>query len=219
MTSSRLSVRRRKGEHLISGVHRRGALPHLKQEGSSYFVTFRLAGTLPKEVLLQLKAEWQSLVPQPRHRLTWRQQTALFEWYSERVDKYLDAGHGQCWLRQPEIAGIVAIALQFHRGLRFENHAWCVMPNHIHVVLRPLGEWSLSRILQGWKGYTAREANRILGRTGTPFWQVESFDHCIRDEEDLQRCCQYTIMNPVTAGLCTRPEEWRWSSAYVQPAR
>jgi REP element-mobilizing transposase RayT len=209
----------KRSKHLISGFHSRGALPHLKQEGSCYFVTFRLTGTLPKDVLRQLKAEWQSLVPHPPQSLTWRQETGLFEWYSSRLDKYLDAGYGECWLRRPEIAEIVATALQFHAGVRFENHVWCLMPNHVHAVLRPLGDWSLSQILQSWKGYTAREANRILKRTGSPFWQVESFDHCIRDAEDLRRCCEYTIMNPVTAGLCARPEEWRWSSAYSQTAR
>jgi REP element-mobilizing transposase RayT len=216
---AKLSLNDRKSEHLVSGFHMRGALPHLKLEGACYFVTFRLTGTLPKEILQQLKAEWKSLVPSSPNSLTWRQQTGLFEWYSSRVDKYLDAGHGECWLRRPEIAEIVATALQFHAGLRFENHVWCVMPNHVHSVLRPMGDWSLSRILQGWKGYTAREANRLLNRTGSPFWQVESFDHCIRDQDDWQRCCQYTIMNPVAAGLCGRPEEWRWSSAYPQTAR
>lgn len=212
-------VNKARGERLVSGFHSRGALPHLKQERSSYFVTFRLTGTLPKEVLQRLKAEWESLVPRPPGSLTWQQQTELFEWYSTRVDKYLDAGHGECWLQLPKIAEIVAAALQFHAGLRFENQAWCVMPNHVHAVLCPLGDWTLSQILQGWKGYTARKANLLLGRTGSPFWQVESFDHCNRDEEDRRRCCQYTIMNPVRAGLCARPEEWRWSSEYCQRVR
>jgi len=87
------------------------------------------------------------------------------------------------------------------------------MPNHVHAVLRPLAEWSLSRILQGW-GYSAFEANRLLERTSQKFWQSESFDHLVRDEEDFQRCCHYTIMNPVSAGLCSQPEDWKWSSAH-----
>jgi REP element-mobilizing transposase RayT len=87
------------------------------------------------------------------------------------------------------------------------------MPNHVHAVLRPRPDWVLSRILQSWKGFTAREANRLLDCTGTAFWQVESFDHVIRDDEDMQRCCHYTTMNPVNAGLCKQPEDWNWSSA------
>jgi len=64
----------------------------------------------------------------------------------------------------------------------------------------------LSKVLKIWKGFTAREANRLLGCTGTTFWQVESFDHLVRDDDDLHRCCHYTTMNPVNAGLCERPE-------------
>jgi putative transposase len=72
----------------------------------------------------------------------------------------------------------------------------------------------LSAVLKSWKGYTGHEANKILARRGNAFWQIESFDHLIRDDEDLARCCEYTIMNPVNAHLCARPEDWKWSSAY-----
>jgi len=190
-------------------------LPHLKRPGAAYFVTFRLAGTLPSHVLLKLKAEREAIIAQAlaaRRPLTWHEQEELFRWYSSRVDKYLDAGHGQCWLRRPEIAEVVAGALQFHNGVRFELHEWVVMPNHVHAVLRPLPGWSLSHVLQGWKGYTAFKANQLLNRTGKSFWQIESFDHLVRDDEDLHRCNHYTIMNPVNAGLCEKPQDWQWSS-------
>ena len=72
----------------------------------------------------------------------------------------------------------------------------------------------VAQILKNWKGYTAREANKLLRRTGKPFWQTESFDHVIRDDEDMHRCCYYTTMNPVNARLCVRPGDWKWSSAY-----
>ena len=202
---------------LASGFHSRGILPHLKREGASYFVTFRLNGTLPKTVLLQFKAEREAIIAQAkaaRRPLTWHEQEELFRWYSTRVDNYLDSGHGDCWLARPEIADLVAGAIRFHAGQRFDLHAWVVMPNHAHAVLRPKTDWTLSRILKSWKGFTSREVNGLLGRTGTPFWQVESFDHLVRDDEDLHRCCHYTTMNPVAAGLCARPEDWKWSSAY-----
>lgn len=206
-----------KPSKLVSGLHSRGVLPHLKREGASYFVTFRLAGTLPKEVLLKFKAEREAVIAQTqaaRRPLTWHEQEELFRWYSARVDKYLDAGHGDCWLARPEIAGVVAGAIQFHATHRFDLHAWTVMPNHVHAVLRPKPDWTLSRILKGWKGFTGREVNRLLNRTGATFWQAESYDHLVRDDNDLHRCCEYTTMNPVTARLCPRPEDWRWSSAY-----
>jgi REP element-mobilizing transposase RayT len=202
---------------LLSGFHSRDHLPHLKREGGVYFVTFRLVGTLPAELLMQLKRERACLLEQAlaaKRPLTWHEQEELFRWYSSRVEQYLDAGHGECWLRQPAIAAIVADALRFHAGQRFELSAWVVMPNHVHAVVRPLPGWTLSKILQSWKGFTAHEANRLLGREGQPFWQKESFDHLIRNDEDHRRCCHYTTMNPVNAGLCAQPEEWRWSSLY-----
>jgi REP element-mobilizing transposase RayT len=201
---------------LVAGLHSRGDLPHLKSEGGSYFVTFRLAGTLPREILLRFKAEREAILAQAqaaKRPLTWREQEELFRWYSSRVDKYLDEGHGECWLGRPEIAGLVASAIQFHAGKRFDLHAWIVMPNHVHAVLRPWPQFTLSDILKSWKGFTAREANRILKRTGLRFWQDESYDHLIRDDEDMYRCCHYTTMNPVNAGLCKEPGEWKWSSA------
>ena len=202
---------------LTSGFHSRGNLPHLKREGASYFVTFRLAGTLPKELLLRLKAERAAIIAKAlaaKRPLTWHEQEALFRWYAARVDKHLDAGLGECFLARPEIARLIAEAVNFHQGTRFQLHTWVVMPNHVHAVVRPHQDWTLSAILKGWKGYTAREANRRLKRTGQPFWQVESYNHLVRDDEDLRHCNYYTIMNPVNAGLCRQPEQWQWSSSY-----
>jgi len=90
--------------------------------------------------------------------------------------------------------------------------AWVIMPNHVHLVVRPYPGITLSQILKGWKGFSAREANRILQRQGK-FWQAESYDHLIRDDADLHRCCHYTALNPVNARLCPQPEDWPWSSA------
>lgn len=203
--------------NLMAGFHHRDHLPHLKRQGASYFVTFRLAGTLPWEILRQLKQERELLVTQAataRRPLTWHEQEQLFRWYATRVDRELDAGRGACWLSDPAIATLVSEALCFHAGSRYDLPAWVVMPNHVHAVVRPHPGWTLSRILCTWKGFTARAANRILAHSGQGFWQRESYDHCIRDDEDHHHCCQYTTRNPVDAGLCARPEEWRWSSAY-----
>ncbi len=205
--------------HLVSGFHHRDHLPHLKREGASYFVTYRLAGTLPADVLVQLKQERETIMAQAlagKRPLTWQEQEELFRWYSTRVDQYLDAGHGECWLRQPEVAKLVADVLRFHAGQRFDLLAWVVMPNHVHAVVRPFAEISLSQILHSWKGFSAKVCNEFLQRVGE-FWQGESYDHLIRDDEDRHRCCHYTIMNPVNARLCAQPEDWPWSSAYRAP--
>jgi REP element-mobilizing transposase RayT len=216
MTPSRKPTTPDAPRHLIAGFHHRDHLPHLKREGGSCFVVFRLAGTLPAEVLIQLKAERAALLAQAvaaKRPLTWHEQGELFRWYSERVDRFLDAGHGEGWLRQPQIAQTVADVLRFHAGQRFDLLAWVLMPNHVHAVVRPTAGFSLSQVLHSWKGYSAKEANRLLHREGD-FWQGESYDHLIRDDEDLHRCCHYTTMNPVNARLCARPEDWPWSSAF-----
>jgi len=149
------------------------------------------------------------------HRpLTWQEQRELFNWYAERVDKYLDAGHGDCWLRRGDIAALVASALQFFRDERYTLHAWTIMPNHVHVVVRPEAPWTLSLLLKSWKGFTALEGNKLLAGVGQHFWQSESYDHWCRDEEDRARCCHYTLFNPVSAGLSNLPEGWLWSSAW-----
>ncbi len=176
---------------LVSGLHARGVLPHLKRAGATYFVTFRLAGTLPKEIILRLKAERGAIIAQAaasKRPLTWHAQAELFRWYASRVDKYLDSGHGECWLRRPDVADVVADAMRFHVGLRFDLREWVVMSNHVHAVIQPHPGWTLSRILQSWKGFSAREANHLLSRTGQSFWQTESYDHLIRNDEDLARC-------------------------------
>ena len=86
-----------------------------------------------------------------------------------------------------------------------------IMPNQVHVLLLP--KTSLPVILRWWKGSTARLANLILSRTGEAFLQDESFDHCVRDEAELDRLVRYVEYHPVSAGLAANPRAWRWSSA------
>jgi REP element-mobilizing transposase RayT len=203
---------------LVSGFHSRGTLPHYKQEGAIYFVTFRLADTLPREVLLRLKNERETILRQTAGEgssLARKQRKELFKWYAEKVDAWLDAGKVDCWLQRPEIAILVVDTLKYFEGVRYNLHAWVVMPNHVHVVVRPIEPYTLSAILASWKTFIARRANQIMGRSGEAFWQRESYDHCCRDEEDLLHCSEYTLNNPVKAQLCERIEDWRWSSAFV----
>ena len=212
--------RNRDQSHLVAGFHTRNVLPHLKREGGAYFVTFRLAGTLPAEVLEQLKRERELIVAQAtaaKRPLTWHEQEELFRWYSSRVDSHLDAGQGECFLRQPAVADLVAGALRFFVGQRYELRAWVVMPNHVHVVVWPKPPHTLPEILHSWKSYTGTQANKLLARVGQPFWQEESYDHLVRDDKDMARCCEYSLMNPVNARLCVRPEDWKWSSAHRPP--
>ena len=203
-------------------IRSRGRLPHWERGGGTYFVTFRLAETLPEHVLHAWKAEQERMEAAARgqgRELTEQERRKLRELYTERVEAYLDAGRGSCWLRDERIAGLVVRALRFFDGQRYRLHAWCVMPNHVHVVLTEQSRQDagatgnavpLASVLHSWKSYTAKEANRILGRRGE-FWQREYYDHLIRDEEDFYRRIEYTLQNPVKAGLCERWEDWPWS--------
>jgi REP element-mobilizing transposase RayT len=205
--------------HLVSGMHSRGKLPHLKREGGTYFVTFRQAGTLPKELILRLKRERDAMIEQAKaakRLLTWHEQEELFRWYANRVDKHLDAGHGVCHLSDPELAGLVVKAIQHFEGHRYELRAWVVMPNHVHAVVWPIPGQALSNILHSWKSYTAHEINRRLTTKLVPFWQRESYDHLIQNEVDLHQCCHYALMNPVKACLCAQPQDWPWSSGFAR---
>jgi putative transposase len=206
----------RNENRLLSGIHSRGNLPHLKREGGTYFVTFRLKGTLPVETLLRFKQEREVIIQKALaagRPLTWVEQNELFRWYSERVDSYLDLGKGECLLANAPVAEIVAKALKFFDGDRYSLGEWVIMPNHVHVIVRPLGNVSLSEVLQSWKGFTAREINRLLKRTGA-VWQTESYDHLIRDDEDRIRCARYVRENPQKAGLCAAAAEWKYGSGF-----
>lgn len=138
----------------------------------------------------------------------------MFELYSEKIEAYLDAGRGDCWLKDPRISELVADALRFFHTQRYELGPWVVMPNHVHVIVRRSGTHLLDAIVKGWKGFTGREANKLLGRTGEPFWAREYYDHLVRDDTERARLADYIHDNPVKAGLCARWEDWRWSSAY-----
>jgi len=128
-----------------------------------------------------------------------------------RIEAYLDRGEGQAWLRDPRIAGLVQDALRHFDGTRYHLHAWAVMPNHIHALLTLTTGGDLSAVVHSWKSYTAKAANRALGRTGT-FWQADYFDRGIRDQRHFAAVVSYIEENPVKAGLCATSDAWPYSS-------
>jgi REP element-mobilizing transposase RayT len=123
------------------------------------------------------------------------------------------ANTGPLWLKDSRIAGTVVETLRFgESALRlYKLHAFVVMPNHVHALFTPRAP--LSPITRTIKGFTARRANRILGRSGSRFWQDESFDHWIRNEASFRRVIAYIESNPVKAGLVRQASDWPWSSA------
>ena len=190
-------------------VIRQGArLPHWTLNGAIYAVAFRLADSLPQQILKAWLAERQDVydraIAQDRD-LTDHEIKELMRLNSEKVQGFLDAGYGACHLRREPIAEIVIEALKHFDGDRYRLAAWCVMPNHIHVVLQPLDGEKLSDIVHSWKSFTSNRANEALGRVGA-FWQAEYYDHLIRDEEDFSHAVEYAWANPDNVGL----EDWKW---------
>lgn len=175
-------------------------LPHWEQAGCTYFVTFRLADSLPQAELKKLTEEkeiWLRHHPEPWTVEEWK---AYHRRFTARVQRWLDAGYGSCALKDPEIGRIVESALHYFDGDRYFLDKFVVMPNHVHVLFMPIGGHRLESILHSWKSFTANRINKRLNRSGT-FWMDESFDHVIRSWEYLERFREYVRQNPEKAGL------------------
>ena len=176
-------------------------LPHWSQEGTTYWITFSLADSLPQEKLNAWKAErdiWASHPPEPWSDSDWKE---YHERFGERLENWLDVGEGECHLRRPEIRSLVEKGLTHFDGARYDLGPWIIMPNHVHMLLRPNKGQNLSKIMQGIKGVSAKECNSLLGRTGQPFWQEESFDHIVRSQAQFDRFIRYITENPRKAKL------------------
>ncbi len=172
-------------------------LPHWQPESTPLFFTWTLAGAVPF-----------GRFPPPRRTRSGK----AFAW----MDRFQDqATVGPTWLRQDAIAQIVADALYFASdNLRqFNLHAYVVMPNHVHMLVTP--QAPPPEFMRAVKTFTSRQANQLLGSRGEQFWQHESYDHWVRDDEQFQRIVRYIEDNPVRAGLVVTPEDYRWSSAYA----
>jgi REP element-mobilizing transposase RayT len=172
------------------GWHSRGYLPHFDSAETTQFVTFRLFDSLPRAVVESLAKLVDSLA---------------------ETDHNLDGGFGACWLKDATVARLVEDAILHFDGQRYRILAWCIMPNHVHVVVEPISANKLGAIVHTWKSFSAKQANRALGRSG-PFWHRDYFDRFIRDEGHLARTVDYVENNPVKAGLVSATTAWPWSS-------
>jgi putative transposase len=195
------------GKSGASGWHSRGYLPHFDSPDVTQHVTFHLADSLPQTVLLRLESELKTLPTEKRDAER-----------RKRIDAWIDAGHGSCILRNPDIAGMVQESLLTFDSQRYRLLAWVIMPNHVHALFQPMHGWTVAKIVASWKKFTARkicDRQRAIGETpGDPIWHREYWDRFIRDKTHLIQAIEYIHLNPVKAGLVSTPEAWPWSSAY-----
>ena len=209
--------------HLDYRIRYRRNLPHIQPGNATLFVTFRLAGSLPRHVVDKLKKEDERRMekvmemsdPERLEQEMYVEHKRRFGRWDHALDH---SEHGPRWLGQPEIAKLVWDSMHFLDGSRYALDTFTLMPNHVHAVFTPLatpdGSYhALPAIMHSLKSYTSGEANKILNRSGQ-FWFPESFDHSVRDEPELCRIIQYVINNPKKAGLVRDWRDWEWT--YVQ---
>lgn len=192
----------------------RNRLPHWQQEGAVYFVTFRLADSLPVRFIREWEAErlaWTEWHPLPWTPEVEREYRLRF---SAQFDALLDAGHGSCPLRNTEAAHIVGGTLANFEGVRCSQFAWVVMPNHVHALF-VLGKTErLEDLVRSWKTWSARQVNALTGRTGS-LWQKDYFDRLVRNCGHFENCVRYIRRNPQKAGL-REGEFLLWESAIAK---
>lgn len=195
-------------------------LPHYQPEGATLFVTTRLAGTLPTQVVWRLKQDAE-IQRQKVATLAGREVLKQHRYDQQkkdfaRLDDLLDKSEiGPTWLAEPDVARMVCESLAFRDGRVYRLDAYVVMPNHMHILFSPLrkddGSYhSLSSIMMSLKRWTAGKANKLLGREGQ-FWQHESYDHIVRDQAEWERIIAYILNNPLKVGLAESWDEWPWS--------
>jgi REP element-mobilizing transposase RayT len=189
-------------------IRDRGRLPHWETDSATYFITFRLNDSLPRPVLDRIESEKKSIVrtaAQLGRDISPDEQKRLTRLSTARIEQFLDSGRGACHLQTPAIAEIVSKSLRHFDEKRYRLFAWCIMPNHVHVVVRLFPGNSLPQVLHSWKSFSAKRAEKVLRLNG-PFWQREYFDHLLRSEAEFERAVQYVIDNPIRARL----ERWPW---------
>ena len=204
-------------------IYYRRNLPHYHPSGYPLFITFRLAGSLPLEMVAEVRAqrefELKALkqnTPDERYKVEKR----CFDRYDDWLDR---CEFGPHWLQACSIAQIAAKEIHNLNGDRYRLLTYCIMPNHVHLLIGSLvsgeanhrgrsAKYPVSDTLRLLKGRTARECNLELKRNGS-LWQHESYDHVIRNEQELEQTILYILHNPVKANLV---REWKnWPFTYI----
>ncbi len=188
-------------------IRNRGRLPHWEKDEGLYFLTFHLADSLPHYVLVKISERHRILdaAKDNRASLLPEQKALLADYSHAHIEEYFDRGAGSCPFLDMRVAGSMAAALRFREGKHYRLLAWCIMPNHVHVVVRLFPGQELAKVVKAWKTFSAKAANLALGRKGR-FWQREYFDRLIRNGDELSRAIQYVVENPAKAGL----KNWTW---------
>ena len=170
-------------------------IPHWDQACCVQFVTFRLADSLPQSKLQeyrQTKCQWMESHPKPWDEQTQKEYDHTF---TEVMDKWIDAGYGECILKDKRVRDILADVIMHYDGDQYVIHAYVIMPNHVHVLMTPADGYTIQEIVGDWKKFSSRGINKILDRRG-PLWERERFDHLVRDAAGYATILSYIERNP-----------------------
>lgn len=170
-------------------------LPHVTQNNVIYFVTFRLHDSIPKDKAKDLEDKrklWKNIHHEPFTKEDYKEYFRLF---SDRIEVILNSGYGSCLLRIKENKEILENALKYFDRNKYVLDEYIIMPNHVHVLVKPLRNFTLKEILHSWKSFSANMINKRMGLSGQ-LWMHESFDHIVRSEEALEFLREYIRNNP-----------------------
>lgn len=189
---------------LDAHFHKRN-LPHIYIPERTYFITFRLIDSLPYKKIYELKNSIDFKTISKSKAEKYNNDKKFFAKYDELLNK---GNYGRCYLRNGKAAEIVISTINYLKENDYDLITYCIMPNHVHLVLSlKQNSRNVDKIMQSLKRYSARQINKLLKRSGS-FWQAESYDHVVRDEDELYRIIKYVLNNPVKAGLVIDWKDW-----------
>lgn len=188
-------------------IRKRGKIPHWHVPNGIYFVTYRLADSLPRHVEEQIALMRAKLLTAREHDYASAEAREIERNIFKITEAELDQSRGNCWLRNSEVATVVISSFEHDDGKDYELVALAIMPNHVHVVFRLKND--LDVVIKRWKSYTAHRANEVLKRSGA-FWQSNYFDVLVRNSQQLQRTITYVLDNPAKAGIFEWPHTRTW---------
>lgn len=186
-------------------------IPRREVNLSTYFVTFRLAGALPTQKLIELQEkrdeELRILFNRNKevHPITQEEIDTIHKSFNKNVECYLDSGHGSCVFKNHKVAEFMRDCLLHFHDQRYSIHAWCIMPNHVHCIVQPYQGYPLNSILKSWKSFSTKQINTILGWSGK-LWQSEGYEHTLNNNNEYDRATEYILTNPERVHL----NNWKW---------
>jgi len=175
---------------------------------NTYFVTLRLADAMPKESLAEIKGKASAMI-----EAEGGDDAALKRTIARLIEEELNRWHGDCWLRDDEVARTVVAALQAGHGRKYTLRAWSLLPNHLQAVFSVADGVDAGAVVREWRSYTTRQVNILVGREAEELWEKMPYLKACMDDADVVRRVRGVEFRPVNGGLCRRPRDWKWSSA------